>query len=294
MMTYTETIDLREKLEKDKLSPDEAKEIYFADINTRSWHTKDWQERRKWATKDKCEQCGSIEVLTLQHSSHPSKYKEYYFDAYKHFYSVFIEENSSNLNVLITKKEIEDYIDNAPRETFTMCPQCGWNYRLRMKKPQLVCTRCKYEFDEPARKPLPEYIDNLYNDSFMPIMDKPATAPGNRKIKYIMLYSEIRDKIIQQKIKLMVKDEHQRAIDKKAMIDYLDAQIKYLSFEGTKTLCKKCAFNQDMNGKDLCPACRKNYKSMKYETCVDCLPDGERKNQIKEYYEFVKMMNKIE
>jgi hypothetical protein len=35
MMTYTETIDLREKLEKGEISPDEAKKIYFADVHTR-------------------------------------------------------------------------------------------------------------------------------------------------------------------------------------------------------------------------------------------------------------------
>jgi hypothetical protein len=78
--------------------------------------------------------------------------------------------------------------------------------------------------------------------------------------KHIMLFSEIRDKIIHQKIKQMVKDKYQLKTDRKAMIDYLDARIRYLSFEDTITLCRKCAFSQDINGKNLCPVCRKNYK----------------------------------
>ena len=77
------------------------------------------------------------------------------------------------------------------------------------------------------------------------------------------------------------------------MADYLDASIKYLSFEDTITLCKKCAYNEDIAGKDLCPICKKNYKPMQYETCVDCLPDGERKNQIKEWIEVAKKLHQM-
>jgi ribosomal protein S27AE len=295
MMTYAETIDLREKLEKDEISLDKAKEMCIADVeeNKRSWHTKDWKERRKQVIKDKCEQCGSTVNLTLQHQSHPDKYSKYYLDAYIHFHDIFINENSNNFNNLVTKEDILYYIDNTPREEYSMCPKCGGGYYTRRKEPRLVCNRCKYEFDKPTIKLLPEYIDNLYSDFDIASIDKPANAPGDRKVKHFLLYSEIQDKIAKEKIKHMVKDKYQSAIDKKAMIDYLDATIQYLSFEDTITLCRKCAFNQDKTGRDLCPVCKIRYKPIQYETCVDCLPDGERKNQIKEYYEFVKEMNEM-
>jgi ribosomal protein S27AE len=291
-MTYEETINLREKLDKDEISPDIAKEMYFTDLKNgkRSWHTNDWKERKKLIIKDKCEQCGSIENITLQHSFHPEKFNKYYFEAYMHFHTIFVEENLSILDNLTSKEDIINYIDNTPRETFSMCPKCGGSYYSRRKEPHLVCGRCKNEFNEPVSKLLPEYIDDLYSTYDISVLDRPANAPGNRKIKHIMLFSEIKRKITNQKIKEMLKVKYQFSIDKKAMIDCLDAGIKYLSFEGTKTLCKKCAFNQDINGKDLCPVCKKNYKAIQYKTCVDCLPDGELKNHIKEQYEFSKKM----
>lgn len=294
-MTYTETIELREKLIKDEISPDKAKELYFADVkeNQRSWHTKDWQERRNQLIKDKCEQCGNTENLILQPSSHPEKLNKYYLDAFIHFKDIFIEEYTNNLDDLTTKEDILFYIDNTLRETFSMCPKCGGNYYSRRKEPHLVCSRCRHEFDEPLKKPLPEYIDDLYSDFDINTLDKPANAPGNRKVKHFMLYSEIYKTITYQKIKEMVKDKYQREIDKKSMIDYLDATIKYLSFEDTKTLCKKCAYNQNINEKDLCPICKKNFKPIRYKTCVDCLPDGVIKQKIKEQYEFNRMMYKM-
>ena len=296
MMTYAETIDIREKLGKGEISPEKVREACFADMNEnkRSWHTKDWKERRSHVIKDKCEQCGSEEGLTLQHLSHPEKYGKYYQDAYWHFYYIFTENELGNIDIFVTKEDIESYIVDTPREVFNMCPKCGWNFRTRIKKPQLVCIKCKHEFNEPAQKPLPEYFDDIYSGSIAPVFDKPSNAPGNRKVPYIMLYSSIRQKIINNKIKQMMKDRFQYEIDKKSMLDYLEASIKYLSFEDTITLCKKCAFSQDIRGKNLCPVCKKNYKPMQYETCVDCLPDGERKNQIKEWIEFGKEWHDME
>jgi hypothetical protein len=85
------------------------------------------------------------------------------------------------------------------------------------------------------------------------------------------------------------------------MLIYLDENIKYLSFEDTKTFCKKCAFNYDKRGMDLCPKCKVNYKKIQYETCVDCLPEGELKDRIREKQaeynemkEFRKSMNEME
>jgi len=297
MVTYEETIELRKKLANDDISTDEAKNIYFTDENMskKSWQTKDWRERRKRLIKDKCEQCGATEDLAVHHPSMPEKYDKYYLKAYMYFNELFLEENANtNFNDFITKEDILNYIENTPRETYKMCPKCSGNYYERRKEPHLVCSKCKFEFDEPISKVLPEYVDDLYSDKPLPDMNKPGNAPGNRRVKHIMLYSYIRDKLTYYRIKQLLKDRYQKEIDKKAMIDYLDAQIEYLSLENTKTLCKKCGFNKNMNNKDLCPVCNKNYKSMKYATCIDCMPEGEQKNQIKEHIEFLKSMREME
>jgi len=296
MITYEEFINLREKLNKGEISPENIKEICSANLedNIRSWHTKDWKERRKQIIKDTCEQCGRKEDLVLKNFSIPKKFSNYYFDSYMHFYNILREENEYNFDSLASKEDIENYINNNPREIFTMCPKCNGNYYSRRREPHLVCNRCKYEFNEPISKQLPEYVDDLYNNSPVQIIGNPANAPGNKKIKFIMLYSEIRHMINKQKFKQIVKDKYQEEIDKKATLDYLEGQIKYLSFENTKTLCKKCAFNRSINEMDLCPVCNKNYKLLQYKTCVDCLPEGEHKNYLKEKYEFIKNMNEME
>lgn len=55
------------------------------------------------------------------------------------------------------------------------------------------------------------------------------------------------------------------------------------SLANAVVLCKRCHF-AGLKGMNLCPACRKKYKSVNYETCFDCLPDekkagfGERQN----------------
>lgn len=295
MLTYDEIIELREKLKNNEISTEEAKEIYYADFNEnkKSWHTKDWQERRKHFIKDKCEQCGGTEILTLQHNSHPKKLNDYYYDAFLYFQNIFEEENANIINDLITKDDILIYIDNTPRAVFSMCPKCCGSYYSRRKEPQLVCSRCKNEFSEPLSKLLPEYIDDIDSEPDISMLNKPANAPGNRKVKHIMFYSDIKYNLTNQKIKQMLKEKYQKDIDKKAMLDFLDETIKYLSFEDTKTLCKKCAFNYDKNKRELCPICKKNYKSVHFETCIDCLPDGERKNKIKEQIEFSRHMREL-
>lgn len=58
---------------------------------------------------------------------------------------------------------------------------------------------------------------------------------------------------------------------------YLNANIKYLSFEDTITACKKCAANYDLYNMELCPNCKEFYKGIKFETCIPCLPEGKRK-----------------
>ena len=78
MLTYIELIELRNKLINNEIGIEAAKNEYWKDFNKgqRSWHTKDWKERRAKIIKEKCEISNSKEALTLQHLSHPKKYLE--------------------------------------------------------------------------------------------------------------------------------------------------------------------------------------------------------------------------
>ena len=80
MLTYSELIGLRDKLANCEIPLEIAKAQFWNDFKEgqRSWHTKDWKERRSKLIKEKCEICASKDVLTLQHLSHPRKLSEYF------------------------------------------------------------------------------------------------------------------------------------------------------------------------------------------------------------------------
>ncbi len=62
-----------------------------------------------------------------------------------------------------------------------------------------------------------------------------------------------------------------------------NSREEYESLENAVVLCRRCHF-ASLKGMDLCPVCRKKYKSSRYETCFDCLP-AKRKKEILERQE---------
>jgi hypothetical protein len=75
MLTLDELIKLRDKLINNEIGIELAKEQCWKDFKEgqKSWHTKDWKERRIKFIKEKCQICISTETLTIQHLSHPKK-----------------------------------------------------------------------------------------------------------------------------------------------------------------------------------------------------------------------------
>ncbi len=98
MLTYSKLIELREKLANGEIGFEFAKAQYWTDFKEgqRSWHTKDWKERRSKFIKDKCEICGGKETLTLQNLSHPKKYSEYITDIARAYAKDYIDNNPNN------------------------------------------------------------------------------------------------------------------------------------------------------------------------------------------------------
>lgn len=47
------------------------------------------------------------------------------------------------------------------------------------------------------------------------------------------------------------------------------------SFSNVVALCKRCHF-ASLKGMEICPKCRRKYKSSRYETCFDCLPEEKK------------------
>jgi len=282
MLTFNELIELRQKLVNGEIALELAKKLFWKDYKKekRSWHTKDWKDRRSNVIKDKCEICSSTNTLTLQHLSHPKKYYEFEKDVTRKYAQILNDSNT-----IIDKSEFsEDIINNYDYVPVPLCPNCESRYHnKRMRKiPQYLCTECRHEFDEPIYKSFDQLIATFYkNEEATEVRDKCFVSKDKWKNQHNL--SGVNYWLQRERAK--TKDVE--IIGKEAFLLYLEDNIKYLSFEDTITACKKCAANHDLNNMDLCPVCKEYYKGFQYPNCIQCLPEDKRKAAL-EKIEFVK------
>ncbi|WP_269242715.1 hypothetical protein [Flavobacterium limnophilum] len=287
MLTYNELIELRNKLANCEISLEIAKADFWKDFKEGqySWHTKDWKERRSKFIKEKCEICASEHVLTLQHLSHPRKFTEYKTGATRVYTKEYIEANPD-----IDKSEFGNHIskmyDYLP---VLLCPNCkSKNPSERVRKtPKYRCTDCKHEFDEPIFNSVNELISIFYkNEDAYEVQDKCFVSKDIWKNKHNL--SNIKYWLQRER----AKNKDTVSIEKEAFLEYLNDNIKYLSFDDTITACRKCAASFDLYNMELCPKCKIYYKGIQYPTCIQCLPEEKRK-AVFEQIQFNKEMQVI-
>lgn len=272
MLSYSELIELREEIGSNRTTIDKAKEYYWNnfDKGKRSWHTKDWKARRLKVIKNKCQICNGTETLTIQHLSHPKKYYEHENKITKAYTQKYIETHLS-----VNRSEFRNHLLNKyDYEPVSLCPKCSSRHTNKRKRklPQYLCTVCKHEFDMPSFKTVDDLVNMFYTqDNAIELRDK-CFVSKNKWSKRCNL-SSVKYWFQREKAKSIYSDE----IKKKAFLNYLDDTIKYLSFEDTITACKKCAFTFDVNNMELCQKCKKNYKGIEFQTCIECLPTGKRR-----------------
>jgi hypothetical protein len=282
MLNFNELIDLRDKLANCKISLELATELYWKDYKEgkRSWHTKDWKERKAKVIKDKCEICSSNEILTIQHLSHPKKYSEYLREITINSTKDFIVSNP-----IIDKLEFRNCLQaNYDYEPVPLCPNCkSKNPNERVKKsPKYRCADCKHEFEKPNFYSFDELVSFFFeNEEAYEVRDKCFIS----KDKWKKLHNL-------NNVKYWMQREHSKEKDAKtnereAFLKFLDDNIRYLSFEDTITACKKCAASYDLYKMELCPKCSEYYKGIQYPTCIQCLPEAKRKDAL-EIIEFGK------
>lgn len=275
MLTYKEYIELRDRLANGEVGLEYAKAQCWRDIKEgqRSWHTKDWKERRSEFIKEKCEICTSKEILTLQHLSHPKKFSEHLTEMTRASAKDYI-----NTGPVIDKVEFRNYIlTKYDYQAVPMCPNCksrNPNKRAR-KVPQYLCTECRHQFDETINKSIDELISTFYeNEDAIEVRDKCLITNDGWKKKHNL--SNVRYWFQREQ----AKNNDFENIEKKAFLLYLNDNIKYLSFEDTITACKKCASYFDLYNLELCPKCREYYKDVHYPTCIQCLPEDKQKKAL--------------
>lgn len=284
MLTLQEQKELRVKVANDQITVSLAKELYWKDLKSesRSWHTKDWKDRRENVLKDKCEICNSKETLTIQHRSHPRKYNDYEKEITRKYTTEMLDSNST----LQQNEFLEHIINNYDYFPIPLCPKCESRKpnRRMTKTPVFLCTKCHHEFDDTIFNPIEKLVEIFYkDDELIEVKDKCFVSKD--KWKNQLNLKEIKYWLHRNG----TKADNAEKIEKEAFLLYLDDNIKYLSFEDTITTCKKCASNYDLNSLELCPNCSEFYKGFQYPTCIQCLPEDKRKNAL-EKVEFGKQM----
>ena len=272
MLIYNELIILRDKLVNNEVSVKLAQSLYWNDFKKgqRSWHSRDWKERREKVLKDKCEICNSSDTLTIQHRSHPKKYNYYLKEITRAYANNHINNNLEIDKTSFTNHVLNDY-EYVPRP---LCPKNKFHTpRTRKRtKPKYRCQDCKYEFEEPNFISASELISIFMKDEdAYQVRDKCFISKDKWRNKHSL--SNIKYWFQRKK----VKDKNSDSIEKKAFILFLEDNIKYLSFENTITACKKCASSYDLHRMELCPKCNKKYKGIQYPSCIQCLPYEKRK-----------------
>ena len=255
-MDINELLQLKYQIENKCVDLQTAKEVLFQHKNIKSWHTKEWKTRRLLVLKDKCEQCGSTEVLTLQHKIHPRQYGECKYIMICRYGEKYNLENP--INELVPEQEVFEWYNKMPKKQIKVCPKCNYASIRERKtmKPKYVCGKCSYAFNKCNIVLSPILIDDRLGET--------------SKIGQSISFSELRKNIYKQKCKISVQTKYEYEIERDTLLLLIEEYLKYLSFEGTSTLCKKCAFNYDINHSDLCPICKKAYKKIGYKTCWEC------------------------
>jgi hypothetical protein len=203
------------------------------------WHTKEWKEQRQLLLASHCQSCSTTTPpLVLQHTWHPTPLYRLFYNARRKYKKEWLLWKQSHAVEVDTATLVPD-ADG--------CPKCGsTTIRYRKTTGTWVCTA-------RAIKPSGQACGHVFNE--------PLRVLSRRAVRKL-------EKAAAQK---MQDDfDEQFGIGRKVTITALEQQIRYLSLEDTKTLCKRCAFVEDRTRMVLCTICRKNYHSKKYDCCSAC------------------------
>ena len=216
-----------ERLEKDlidrKITGSEASEIVFNVRRKLSppWHWKEWKIARAKLIGAQCETCGAGKeaILYLQHTVRNPRVQLYLDTAEAKLAEMEPEENWRP-DLKAKMYEIRDAVIPEMRDCCPICESLSIQYRKGAAT--WICNSksggqyCRHVFVEPAKK------------ATLTTAQKKAI----RQDKY-QAYSDV-----------VLNREHN--VNRQAMLDWINDWRRYLTLKDTKTLCKSCAYIEDM------------------------------------------------
>jgi hypothetical protein len=90
------------------------------------------------------------------------------------------------------------------------------------------------------------------------------------------------EKLVEDKGEGNFKQLYREWLEENGIEELIEEEIKKAEEEGASlehaiVLCRRCHF-ASLKGMELCPVCRKKYKSSRYETCFGCLSEEKKKD----------------
>lgn len=222
----------------------------------KAWNTKHWKELRNERLKDKCENCGSVELpLVIQHTKQPRKFNDIYFEVLDSYVSY------EKVKAELTKKYSgEKHIEKYLKENSTIrgtCPECETIVIRKNNKRNIYICKNNHEFNTP--------VDVVYYTASRTQDRDYARERAVSKMVYLNLSEQL------EKLRAKYKEKAGR----KALIISIKESIAYREFKHIKTCCKRCAAIEDniIPKYSLCERCKVNYHKPEYKTCYICSLD---------------------
>ena len=241
----------------------------------KAWQTKEWKLKKKEIQKEHCEQCGDTDsILVIQHLYHPPEFREVRNAIFNELYREYQTQNPEVFHIPVPSKEELAIFEKEYVEERMVCPNCKKQSFSTRKGvlPKYRCNNyhCHLEFDNP--------------DTINYIPARHLRLEEN--ISLLDVYYSIQEINKYPKVKQNFYHSVKESIGKKALLYCIKLSKKYRDFIDTKTFCKPCATNMDLNGNLLCYGCKKKFfKYNLYDNCYDCY-----KKDVAEYNPFIEII----
>lgn len=224
----------------------EASQIIFATRRKLGppWQWKSWKAVRHQVLGSECETCGAGEdaILYIQHTFRVPRVRPY-IDQSRTDAAAKVPEPDYRPAL---REEMSAIRNAAEPEMRDCCPLCfSLSIQYRKKAATWICNAptgggyCGHVFSVPAKKPA-------------------LTADQKRGIR-VQKHQAWRSKLLAR------EDDWMRD----AMLAWISDMRRYLSLRDTKTLCKRCAFLEDMTDAKPCGHCGFAFPRTE-NVCPDC------------------------
>lgn len=225
---------LKQKLLSGEIGWQEALAI-ITSFKSPPWKSKEWKAKRDALLANKCQQCGSMEKLTLQHTRHPKSIQALFQELRGDFLNEWNEWK--------IKHPIQIDLTTISADT-NACPKCSSpTIRFRKTMNDWKCIAsvngifCHHIFETPIHIISETVRKDLWKKDWYKMQEEFDTAFG---------------------------------IGKQVVVMAIDQHGHYLTMQDTVTLCKRCAFVADRTKMVFCEICKQNYHVVRYDRCSKC------------------------